>query len=54
MRIVDTTRTFTSLKGLEYAERDSEDVQQSIEQPNGMILITGPTGTGKTSTLYII
>lgn len=54
MRILDTTRTFKDLRGLGFSDRDFEVIEQSIEQPNGIILITGPTGSGKTSTLYSI
>ncbi len=54
MRILDKTKTFKSLKELGFSDRDYEIIVQSIEQPNGIILITGPTGSGKTSTLYSI
>ena len=54
MRILDKTRTFKGLNTLGFSERDLEVVEQSITQPNGIILITGPTGSGKTSTLYSI
>ena len=42
------------MKRLGFSERDYAVIEQSIAQPNGIILITGPTGSGKTSTLYSI
>ncbi len=42
------------LKDLGFSERDYEVIEQTIEQPNGIFLLTGPTGSGKTSTLYSI
>jgi type II secretion system protein E len=54
MRLLDKTRTFGALDTLGFAERDLKVIKQSIEEPNGIILISGPTGSGKTSTLYSI
>ena len=54
MRILDKSRTFKVLSDLGFTQRDYEVIEQSISQPNGIILITGPTGSGKTSTLYSI
>jgi general secretion pathway protein E len=54
MRILDKSRTFNALDSLGFSQRDFEVIQQSIVQPNGILLITGPTGSGKTSTLYSI
>ncbi len=54
MRILDKSRTFKSLKKLGFSDRDYEIIEQSVVQPNGILLITGPTGSGKTSTLYSI
>lgn len=54
MRLLDKTKTFGALQTLGFSDRDYEVIQNSISQPNGIILITGPTGSGKTSTLYSI
>ena len=54
MRILDKARTFKDLRILGFSDRDYEVIQQSISQPNGIILVTGPTGSGKTSTLYSV
>jgi type II secretion system protein E len=52
MRLLDKSKTFGSLKTLGFSERDYRIISQGIEQPNGIMLLTGPTGSGKTSTLY--
>lgn len=54
MRLLDKGKTFGALDSLGFSERDYNIIKQGIEQPNGIILITGPTGSGKTSTLYAI
>lgn len=54
MRLLDKTKMFGALKSLGFSERDYHVIENSIAQPNGIILITGPTGSGKTSTLYSI
>lgn len=54
MRLLDKTKTFGKLKELSFSERDYKIIEASIAEPNGIIFITGPTGSGKTSTLYSI
>lgn len=54
MRLLDKSRSFADLKDLGFSEHDYKAVVHSIEQPNGIVLITGPTGSGKTTTLYAI
>lgn len=54
MRLLDKSRSFASLKNLALSERDYGVLERAIHNPNGIILITGPTGSGKTSTLYSI
>jgi general secretion pathway protein E len=54
LRLLDKTKTFGALKALGLSKRDYAVLEESIEQPNGIVLITGPTGSGKTSTLYSI
>ena len=54
MRLLDKTKTFGALTTLGFSERDYKIIEYSITQPNGIMLITGPTGSGKTSTLYAI
>jgi general secretion pathway protein E len=54
MRLLDKTRSFGQLDKLGFSERDYRVMKQCTEQPNGILLVTGPTGSGKTSTLYSI
>ena len=52
LRILDRSDTAVSLQQLGMPEAILCTYQQLITQPHGMILITGPTGSGKTTTLY--
>ena len=52
IRILDPERTLLSLKSLGLSQRNLDKLNQAITRPYGMILITGPTGSGKTTTLY--
>lgn len=54
MRLLDKSRTFADLKDLGFSKRDFEVIARGIERPNGIIYVTGPTGSGKTTTLYSI
>lgn len=52
MRIADEAKTMFGLDQLGMSQEVLERYIQSVESPYGMILVTGPTGSGKTSTLY--
>jgi type IV pilus assembly protein PilB len=52
MRILDRSNIQVSIKDLGFAEDDFARFQQIIKRPNGIFLVTGPTGSGKTTTLY--
>jgi len=52
VRILDTKAVKLSLEKIGLSENDRSRVQGVINLPQGMVLITGPTGSGKTSTLY--
>lgn len=54
MRILDKSKTFVELASLGFSEHDHTTILESIERPNGIIYVSGPTGSGKTSTLYSI
>ncbi len=54
MRLLDKTRTFLELDKMGFSEHDFKIVKVAIEEPNGIIYVTGPTGSGKTTTLYAI
>jgi type IV pilus assembly protein PilB len=52
MRILDRGSIQISIKDLGFAEDDYARFQTIIKRPNGIFLVTGPTGSGKTTTLY--
>jgi len=54
MRLLDKSKTFTKIKQLGLSDRDNAIVMSAIAKPNGIIYVTGPTGSGKTTTLYSI
>ena len=52
MRILDKDNIRVSLIQLGFSERDYKRFTSLIVRPNGIILVTGPTGSGKTTSLY--
>jgi type IV pilus assembly protein PilB len=54
MRLLDESSKGLTLEGMGLVGRDLEIIHREITRPNGMILVTGPTGSGKTTTLYTI
>lgn len=52
MRILDQSSTAISLESLNLAPRNLETYRAAYTKPYGMILVTGPTGSGKSTTLY--
>lgn len=52
MRILDKENIKIGLRQLGFAEDDYQRFRQLIRRPNGIILVTGPTGSGKTTSLY--
>lgn len=54
MRLLDKTKSFIAIEDLGLSDRDLLVTKDAITEPNGIILVTGPTGSGKTSTLYAI
>jgi type IV pilus assembly protein PilB len=52
VRIFDQHVAQIKLKDIDYAPHDRERLLRAIESPNGMIIISGPTGSGKTTVLY--
>jgi type IV pilus assembly protein PilB len=54
MRLLDEgSRTF-ELQHLGMSERDLKTIQSLIDRPHGMIVVTGPTGSGKSTTMYAV
>jgi type IV pilus assembly protein PilB len=54
MRILDKTNLTLDLSTFGFEEKALEDFARAIRLPYGMILVTGPTGSGKTTTLYSV
>ncbi len=52
MRIFDPEVLQRGFESLGFGKQENKYWQEMIKQPNGIILVTGPTGSGKTSTLY--
>jgi type II secretory ATPase GspE/PulE/Tfp pilus assembly ATPase PilB-like protein len=52
IRILDKNRVSIDLASLGFDEEEKNLVEKGINRPYGMILVTGPTGSGKTTTLY--
>ena len=52
MRIFDPDTAFKDLEALGFSSHDAQRWEALIARPHGVILVTGPTGSGKTSTLY--
>ena len=52
MRIIDTGSVSLVLEDLGFAEDVLDSFKSGIEAPNGIVLVTGPTGSGKSTTLY--
>jgi len=54
LRILDRQKGLVPLDGLGLTERQLDQLKLMIARPEGIILVTGPTGSGKTTTLYSI
>jgi len=52
MRLLDRSATMRGLEDLGFEGLELERFRKALERPHGMILLTGPTGSGKTTTLY--
>jgi type IV pilus assembly protein PilB len=52
IRVLDTRSVSLNLEDLGFGEDVLNSFQQNIRAPNGIILVTGPTGSGKSTTLY--
>ncbi len=54
MRLLSAQGRKFSLHDLGFSDTDLEKLERAIQKPHGMILVTGPTGSGKTTTLYAL
>ena len=54
MRILDQSTTSLDLENVGLPEDVYEQITMDVEKPNGIFIVTGPTGSGKTTTLYSI
>ncbi len=52
LRLLDQSQTQLDLDAVGMAKRLQGQLMDMVERPNGMLLVTGPTGSGKTTTLY--
>jgi type IV pilus assembly protein PilB len=52
IRVLDTKSVSLNLENLGFAEELLHDFHECIQAPNGIFLVTGPTGSGKSTTLY--
>ena len=54
IRIIDSHNNRLSMDQLGFSSETLEAWQQIVDQPNGVVLVTGPTGSGKSTTLYSV
>jgi len=54
MRLLDEGNKIFSLEQLGLCKRDLKKIQSLIDKPHGMIVVTGPTGSGKSTTMYAV
>ncbi len=52
LRVLDRSQAMFDLGALGLSQEDQKTIQKLIHKPNGIIIVTGPTGCGKTTTLY--
>jgi len=54
IRLLEKTKSLAKLQELGMSDRDFKVLWRNINRPNGIIYVTGPTGSGKTTTLYSV
>lgn len=54
LRLLDESSRSFQIENLGLSERDRATVQQLIDKPYGMLVVTGPTGSGKSTTMYAV
>ena len=54
IRVLDSSKALLDMENLGLSGNNLESAKKAVGEPNGLILVTGPTGSGKTTTLYSI
>lgn len=54
MRILDEKQSILSLDDVGFSDHSIKLIQKMVQRPEGVIILTGPTGSGKTTTLYTV
>lgn len=54
LRLLDKTKALVSMDKLGYSEHNEKILKKLLKRPEGIIVVTGPTGSGKTTTLYSV
>jgi len=54
LRLLNRNKTIVPLKNLGYRERHLKEIEKMVQRPEGLVIFTGPTGSGKTTSLYSI
>ncbi len=54
IRILDYRMSLNGLENLGFSESNLQKIEEMIKKPNGLILVTGATGTGKSTTVYAL
>jgi general secretion pathway protein E/type IV pilus assembly protein PilB len=54
MRLLDKAKSLVPLEQLGFSKHNQEVLKKLLKRPEGIIIVTGPTGSGKTTTLYSI
>ncbi len=52
MRLLGRSLAAEGFSSLGFSSRHTQSITTMCERPNGLVLVTGPTGSGKTTTLY--
>ncbi|HEY0011184.1 MAG TPA: GspE/PulE family protein [Candidatus Paceibacterota bacterium] len=52
MRILDRSKSLATIETLGFSKRDAATIREIIDRPYGIVLISGPTGSGKSTTLF--
>ena len=52
LRVLNPDKLSVSIEDLGFLPHDLKSIEEEFQKPNGLIVVTGPTGSGKTTTLY--